>query len=76
MGRPRAGAQGGGSRPKDPPPWVGVGGAGGLVSTTRQICQCFRALIAGVRAACRCAVAYALRLWLDRFFSGLEASAF
>ena len=76
MGRPRAGAQGGGSRPKDPPPWVGVGGAGGLVSTTRQICQCFRALIAGVRAACRCAVAYALRLWLGGFFSGLVAAAF
>ena len=49
---------------------MGVGGAGGLVSTTRQICDCIRALIAGVRAASRFAVAYALRLWLDRFFQG------
>ena len=31
-------------RPTDPPPWVGVGGAGGYVSTTRQICECIRAL--------------------------------
>ena len=31
-------AQGGGPRPTDPPPWVGVGGAGGYVSTTRQTC--------------------------------------
>ena len=38
-------AQGGvGPRPTYPPPWVGVGGAGGLVSTTRQICDCIRAL--------------------------------
>ena len=49
---------------------MGVGGAGGYVSTTRQTCQCIRALIAGVRAASRFAVAYALRLWLDRFFRG------
>ena len=31
-------------RPTNPPPWVGVGGAGGLVSATRQICECIRAL--------------------------------
>ena len=37
---------------------MGVGGVGGLVSTTRQICECIRALIAGVRAASRFAVAY------------------
>ena len=47
---------------------MGVGGVGGLVRATRQICKCIRALIAGVRAACRCAVAYALRLWLGGFF--------
>ena len=41
---------------------------GGLVSATRQNFQCIRALIAGVRVACRCAVAYALRLWLGGFF--------
>ena len=64
--RRRAGR--GGPRPTDPPPWVGVGGAGGLVSTSRQICDCIRALIAGVRAASRFAVAYALRLWLGGFF--------
>ena len=50
------------SPPYEPTPWVGVGGAGGLVSTSRQICDCIRALIAGVRAASRFAVAYALRL--------------
>ena len=49
---------------------MGVGGAGGYVSTTRQTCQCIRALIAGVQTACRCACAYALRKWLDRFFQG------
>ena len=49
---------------------MGVGGVGGLVRATRQICDCIRALIAGVRAASRFAVAYALRLWLDRFFQG------
>ena len=63
-------------RPTDPPPWVGVGGAGGLVSTTRQICKCIRALIAGVRAACRFAVAYALRWELNGFFAGLHPLAF
>ena len=46
---------------------------GGYVSTTRQTCQCIRALIAGVRAACRCAVAYALHKWLDRFFRGWKS---
>ena len=49
---------------------MGVGGVGGLVRATRQICKCIRALIAGVQTACRCAVAYALQLWLDRFFQG------
>ena len=49
---------------------MGVGGAGGLVSATKQICKCIRALIAGEQTACRFAVAYALRLWLDRFFQG------
>ena len=34
----------GGPRPTNPPPWVGVGGAGGTVPTTRQIYQCIRAL--------------------------------
>ena len=57
-------------RPTDPPPWVGVGGAGGTVRATRQICDCIRALIAGEQTACRCAVAYALHKWLDRFFRG------
>ena len=33
-------------------------GAGGYFSTTKQICDCIRALIAGVRAACRFACAY------------------
>ena len=51
-------AQGGRSRPKNPPPWVGVGGAGGLVRATRLICECIRALIAGEQTACRFAVAY------------------
>ena len=37
-------AQGGGTPPYEPTPWVGVGGAGGYVSTTRQICECIRAL--------------------------------
>ena len=37
---------------------MGVGGAGGFVSATRQICDCIRALIAGVQTACRFAVAY------------------
>ena len=60
----------GGPRPTNPPPWVGVGGAGGLVSTSRHTCNCIRTLIAGVRAACRCACAYALHKWLDRFFRG------
>ena len=57
-------------RPTDPPPWVGVGGVGGYVSTTRQTCQCIRALIAGEQTACRFAVAYALRWGLDGFFRG------
>ena len=52
-------AQGGGvPRPTNPPPWVGVGGAGGLVSTTRQICKCIRTLIAGEQTARRFACAY------------------
>ena len=52
---------------------MGVGGAGGYVSTTRQTCQCIRALIAGEQTACRFAVAYALRLWLDGFFRGWKS---
>ena len=47
---------------------MGVGGAGGLVRATRQMCECIRALIAGEQTACRFAVAYALRLWLGGFF--------
>ena len=66
----------GGPRPTNPPPWVGVGGAGGLVRATRQICEYIRALIAGVRAACRFAVAYVLRKWLDGFFAGLHPLPF
>ena len=42
----------------NPPPWVGVGGAGGTVPTTRQTCQCIRALVAGEQTACRFACAY------------------
>ena len=34
----------GGPRPTDPPPWVGVGGVGGLVRATRQAYKCIRAL--------------------------------
>ena len=63
-------------RPTNPPPWVGVGGAGGTVRATRQICKCIRALIAGEQTACRFAVAYGLRKWLDRFFSGLHPVPF
>ncbi len=59
-GKKDAAQGGGGPRPTNPPPWVGFGGAGGLVRATRQTCECIRALIAGVRAASRCAVAYAL----------------
>ena len=66
--RRRAGR--GGPRPTYPPPWVGVEGAGGIVLTTRQICECIRALIAGEQTACRFAVAYALRWGLDGFFRG------
>ena len=47
---------------------MGVGGVGSYVSTTRQICECFRALIAGEQTACRFAVAYALRWGLGGFF--------
>ena len=61
------------SPPYGPTPWVGVGGAGGYVSTTRQICECIRALIAGEQTACRCAVAYALRWGLDGFFRGWKS---
>ena len=51
-------AQGGRSRPTNPPPWVGVGGVGGTVRATRQACNCIRTLIAGEQTACRCACAY------------------
>ncbi len=43
-GKKDAAQGGGGPRPTNPPPWVGVGGAGGFVSATRQICDCIRAL--------------------------------
>ena len=75
-GKKDAAQGGGGPRPTDPPPWVGVGGVGGTVRATRQACKCIRALIAGVRAACRFAVAYALRWELDGFFAGLHPLAF
>ena len=62
-------------RPTNPPPWVGVGGVGGIVPAARQICQCIRALAAGEQTACRFAVAYGLRWGLDGFFTGEVAAA-
>ena len=58
------------SPPYEPTPLGGCRWRGWLVRATRQICECIRALIAGVLAACRFAVAYALRWGLDRFFRG------
>ena len=66
----------GGPPPYEPTPLGGCRWCGWLVRATRQICECIRALIAGVRAACRFAVAYALRWELDGFFAGLHPLAF